>query len=84
MAGPIVPIAGNLVQRFATRAAAAPRKAAVVDDHGSVAFAELDALSDAWAEALRAAGVGRGDFVGLAFGSAAAAARWSAAPISRC
>ena len=68
MAGPLMPIAGSLAQRFTARAATSPAKPAVVDDLGSISFAELAALSDAWAEALRHAGVRDADYVGLAFG----------------
>ncbi|MGH8442730.1 MAG: amino acid adenylation domain-containing protein [Nevskiaceae bacterium] len=68
MAGPVVSIAGNLVQRFAACAAATPDKPAVIDDRGSIGFAELDALSGTWAQALRAAGAQRGGYVGVAFG----------------
>ena len=68
MAGPVVPIAGSLTQRFAACATAMPDKPAVVDDRGSISFAQLDVQSGAWAQALHAAGVRRGDHVGVAFG----------------
>lgn len=68
MSGPSTPIAGSLAQRFSACAAASPAKPAVVDDLGSMSFGELAALSDAWAEALRGAGVRHADHVGLSFG----------------
>jgi amino acid adenylation domain-containing protein/non-ribosomal peptide synthase protein (TIGR01720 family) len=65
--GPIVPIAGSLVERFAERVTADPHKTAVVDAGGRVSFAELHAISDTWAEALCDAGLSHGDYVGVAF-----------------
>ncbi|AIY41033.1 Siderophore biosynthesis non-ribosomal peptide synthetase modules [Collimonas arenae] len=68
MSGPAKSIAGNLPGRFAASVAAHPHKIAVVDADGSLSFAELDALSERWAQALHTAGVIRGDYVGVAFG----------------
>ena len=79
MVGPVVSIAGNLVERFAARMAATPDEPAVIDDRGSISFAGLDALSSAWAQALRAAGAKRGGYVGVAFrrGHAMVAAQYA-------
>ncbi|MFC5475604.1 non-ribosomal peptide synthase/polyketide synthase [Paraherbaspirillum soli] len=68
MAGPVKSIAGNLLERFAASVAADPDKIAVIDADGGVSYAELDALSGRWAQTLHLAGVGRGDYIGVAFG----------------
>ena len=68
MSGPAQSIAGNLPGRFAASVAAHPHKIAVIDADGSLSYAELDALSEHWAQVLHAAGVIRGDYVGVAFG----------------
>ena len=72
IAGPRVEIAGALVQRFEAGMAAAPDKTAVIDDAGHLSYAELHASVDALAQSLHAAGVRRGDYVGLALGRAGA------------
>ena len=67
VSGPVVPISGNLVARFAEKVAQQPLKVAVVDCGRSLTFAELDTISSSWAQALRAADVSAGQCVGVAF-----------------
>ncbi|MFZ2754312.1 MAG: amino acid adenylation domain-containing protein, partial [Lysobacteraceae bacterium] len=65
--GPDAAVEGDLNRRFAAWVDEAADRVAVIDEGGSLRMRELDALSSAWAVALRAAGVARGDFVGVAF-----------------
>ncbi|WP_211443797.1 non-ribosomal peptide synthetase [Collimonas humicola] len=67
MTGPAKSIAGNLPGRFAAQVSAEPHKIAVIDADGALSYAELDALSERWAQALHTAGVVRGDYIGVAF-----------------
>ena len=52
-------------ERFAAHAAAAPSRDAVVDEHGSITYGELDARANQLAARLRRAGVGPDVPVGL-------------------
>lgn len=65
--GPVVPISGNLVERFLARVAQQPLEVAVVDSKESHTFASLDRISSSWARALSAAGVTAGQCAGVAF-----------------
>src|SRR5258705_251758 len=49
LVGPEAPIRGDLARRLAGWVAKSPDKPAVVDERGSITFAELDARSTAWA-----------------------------------
>ncbi len=57
--------AGAVHERFAAAVAQSPARTAVIDEHGSLTYAELDARANQLAHHLRAAGVGPGKAVGL-------------------
>jgi len=67
VSGPVVPISGNLIERFAEQVARHPLKIATVDCKESHTYAALDRISSSWARSLRAAGVAAGQCVGVAF-----------------